>query len=187
MDPVAGKLESYGLIAVLVSLISLSGCALTPNVDLSKPAAVTEATKLLVDPYGGDRLLVGPTIDRVRQNNALYLLASSEKFDTIYLEYYSPERGFLESAADLDGRNLNMCGGYYITTDPPETAEVSFLILPKGYLQRHVQRGIQFRAFGDGRGIELSVSPSYIQGYLQKQRQSFWPGKIPHAEDTAKD
>ena len=60
MDAVARKLELHGLIAVLVSLITLSGCALSPNVDLSKPAAVTEATKLLVDQYGGDRILVGP-------------------------------------------------------------------------------------------------------------------------------
>lgn len=174
MDAVAGKLGSYGLIAVLASLIALSGCALSPNVDLSKPA-VTQATKLLVDPYGGHRILVGPTVDRVQQNRAIYLLASSEKFDTIYLEYYAPERGFLQSATDIDGRNLCMYGGDYITIDPREAAEVSFLILPKGYLQGHSERGIQLRAYGDRGGIDLSVSPSYIQGYLQKKKQSSWP------------
>jgi hypothetical protein len=78
-------------------------------------------------------------------------------------------------------------GIYLNLTDPSEAAEVSFLILPKGYLQGHSERGIQLRAYGDRGGIELSVSPSYIQGYLQKQRQSFWPGKIPQAEDAAKD
>jgi hypothetical protein len=132
MNAAGRKLGLCGLMGILVSLITLSGCALSPNVDLSKPEAVTEATKLLVDPRGGDRILVGPAVNRVNQNRALYLLASSEKFDTIYLEYYSPERGFLESATDIDGRNLCMYGGCYITIDPSETAEISFLILPKG-------------------------------------------------------
>lgn len=177
MDTVAGKLQSYGLIAVLVSLIALPGCALSPSVDLSKPAAVTEATKLLVNPYRGHRILVGPTVDRVRQNRALYRLASSEESDTIYLEYYAPERGFLQSATDTDGRNLYLYGGYYTTTDPPQAVEISFLILPKGYLQGHIERGIHVRAYSDRGGIDLSVSPSYIQGYLQKKKQSFWPGE----------
>ena len=172
MNAAGHKLGLRGLMGSLVSLITLSGCALSPNVDAPKPEAVTAATKLLVDSYSGDRILVGPTVDRAHQNRALYLLASSKKFDTIYLEYYTPERGFLESAADMDGRQLDMSGGYYITVDPPETAEVAFLILPKGYLQEHSGRGIHLRAYGERGGIDLSVSPSYIQGYLNKKEHS---------------
>jgi hypothetical protein len=175
MDDVVSKFGLYRLLAILASLIALSGCAPIPSVDLSRPAAVHEATKLSVDPYSGDRVLVGPTVDRVHQNKVLYVLASSEKFDTIFLEYYTPERGFLESAVDIEGRNLDMSAGLYTTTDPSEAAEIAFLILPPGYLQEHIGRGIHLRAYGEGRSIDLSVSPSYIQGYLQKKKQISWP------------
>jgi hypothetical protein len=155
-------------LVVLALALSLAGvAACTTNIPITEESIQAHVV-VSYDPYLRTQSITAPPIGGIFSTN--YRLVRSGRdgitVDLLSLRYMSEDWAFLNSAHDIDGAELRVVQPSRDVISDASVIETLGVQLPPGYLEKHIDGGLNIRVDG-ARGYTIALVPApYIRGFL---------------------